>query len=70
MANIDNLTTEQRDLVLRFLLYRMKMDTRGEMMVHLPIAYATLYPAACPSVIEKVSEKVKQIHAANDNVVA
>lgn len=41
---MDNLTTEQREQVLRFLLHRMPMDTRHALMRALPLAYVALYP--------------------------
>lgn len=44
MASTENLSTEQTGSVMRFLLHRMSMDTRHELMAHLPVAYAALFP--------------------------
>lgn len=53
--SLDGLTREQADAVLRFLLYRMDLDTRGALMAELPVAYARLYPSVSPTtVIERV----------------
>jgi hypothetical protein len=41
---MDKLTSEQRDMVLRFLLHRMPMTTRHDMMRELPCAYVALHP--------------------------
>jgi hypothetical protein len=56
---MDNLTDEQRDMVLRFLLHRMPMDTRHELMRTLPVAYLTMYPGNRHSVLEKVREALR-----------
>lgn len=42
---VDNLTTEQKEIALRFLLYRMGQDTRGEMMAAIPVIYRRLFPS-------------------------
>jgi hypothetical protein len=51
---MENLTTEQRDQVLRFLLHRMPMNTRHELMLALPMAYAALYPRTANAVLVRV----------------
>jgi hypothetical protein len=56
---MDNLTDEQRDMVLRFLLHRMPMDTRHELMRTLPVAYLTLYPGTRHAVLEKVTRALE-----------
>jgi phage FluMu gp28-like protein len=56
---MDNLTYEQRDMVLRFLLRRMPMNTRHELMRTLPVAYLTLYPGTRHAVLEKVTQALR-----------
>lgn len=51
---MENLTDEQRDQVLRFLLHRMPMDTRHDLMLALPMPYVALYPTAADAVLVKV----------------
>ena len=51
---MENLKDEQRDQVLRFLLHRMPMTTRHELMLALPMAYAALYPSAANAVLVRV----------------
>lgn len=53
---IENLTDEQRNMVLRFLLYRMPMDMRREMMRALPLAYVKMYPDTAEAVRTAVTE--------------
>jgi hypothetical protein len=57
---MDNLTDEQRDMVLRFLLHRMPMDTRHKLMRALPVAYVTLYPGTEEAVIAMVRDALAQ----------
>lgn len=47
---IENLTPEQRDTMLRFLLHRVDTTTRVALMTELPIAYVTLHPESAKSV--------------------
>lgn len=42
---MDNLTREQAETALRYLLHRMPMDTRRAMMADLPTVYAALFPS-------------------------
>jgi hypothetical protein len=49
-----NLTDEQMQQVIRFLLQRMGLDTRHELMIHLPMAYLALYPSTGPAVLAKI----------------
>lgn len=58
MPHTDNLTDEQRDVVLRFLLHRMTMETRLELMRTLPVHYATLHPGTEAAVLAKVADKL------------
>jgi hypothetical protein len=51
MSNVENLTSEQSLYVLRFLLHRMGLDTRGALMAEMPVAYARLYPSVDPTVV-------------------
>jgi hypothetical protein len=51
---VENLTHEQTEQVLRFLLQRMGMDTRGELMAALPLAYIALHPHTVRTVVDKV----------------
>jgi len=53
---MDNLTNEQRDMVLRFLLYRMPLDTRHALMRSLPLAYVALHPETEAVVIAMVRD--------------
>lgn len=53
---MDKLTEEQRDMVLRFLLNRMPMATRHELMRELPRAYVALYPDTEPVVVAMVRD--------------
>lgn len=62
-AKVDNLTTEQTESALRFLLYRMGMDTRREMMAEMPVIYATLFPQAAMIAVGAVCERVNAITA-------
>lgn len=48
---IDDLKNEQMIDALAFLLHRMPMDTRGKLMAHHPLIYATLYPEVSAEVI-------------------
>lgn len=57
--NLENLTSEQRDTALRFLLHRMSMDTRHEMMRELPRAYVGLYPGTEDAVVAMVRDALK-----------
>lgn len=54
--DVEALTAEQRRAVLRFLLYRMSMDTRRKLMAEMPVAYARLYPGTAGAVLEHVTE--------------
>jgi hypothetical protein len=58
---MENLTNEQHDQVLRFLLHRMPTDTRHELMRALPLAYAALHPAAAPAVIAMVRDALSEV---------
>lgn len=60
---LENLTSEQRDTVLRFLLHRMPMDTRHELMRSLPMAYVKLYPTAGAEVVSMVRSHVEALTA-------
>lgn len=51
---MENLDTEQRDQVLRFLLHRMPMTTRHDLMLALPMAYTALYPRTADAVLVRV----------------
>lgn len=42
MADIDNLTQFEKDTLLNHLLYKMKMDMRGEIMEQYPMIYNKL----------------------------
>jgi len=53
---MDNLTDEQREMVLRFLLHRMSMDTRHALMRSLPLAYVALHPETEAVVIAMVRD--------------
>lgn len=55
---IARLSTERREQVLRFLLMRMSMDVRGELMAELPVAYVTLYPGTETAVLERVASAI------------
>lgn len=55
------LTHEQSDQVIRFLLHRMGLDTRGDLMRSLPMAYVALYPDTAPVVIDKVRAALAQL---------
>lgn len=63
---IDNLTDEQKDQVLGFLLYRMDLDTRGELMAHLPMAYVALYPSANHAVRDRVERELGILRPAEE----
>lgn len=55
-----NLTREQTDNVLHFLLTRMGVETRCALMAEMPVAYAGLYPSVSADVIlEKVRQAVQ-----------
>jgi hypothetical protein len=56
MIDMDNLTNEQRDQVMRFLLHRMPMDTRHELMRALPLAYVALYSGTEAAVVAEVRD--------------
>lgn len=53
---MEKLTCEQRDMVLRFLLHRMPLDTRHGLMRSLPLAYVALYPETEAVVIAMVRD--------------
>lgn len=53
---MENLTVEQRDMVLHFLLYRMSLETRHALMRSLPLAYVALYPETKAVVITMVRD--------------
>ncbi len=48
---VENLTHEQTHAVLRFLLHRMGLDTRGALMAQMPVAYSALYPSVAPGIL-------------------
>ena len=52
---IENLTDEQRDAMLRFLLHRMGPETRGALMAQQPVAYIALYPNTREAVLQRVA---------------
>lgn len=59
MANIDNLTTEQKDRALRFLLHRMSMDARIAFMAEMPVAYARLCTSVdSATIVRNVQEAI------------
>ena len=45
-----NLTHEQYEQVIRFLLHRMGQETRHDLMRSLPMAYIALYPGTARAV--------------------
>lgn len=55
------LTDEQRDQVIRFLLHRMGGDTRHDLMQSLPLAYVRLFPGTATTVINKVRDAIAEI---------
>ena len=50
-----NLTDEQMQQVIRFLLHRMPQDTRHDLMRSLPMAYIALYPGTARAIRLAVS---------------
>lgn len=57
--DIKNLSREQVETVLRFLLHRMGPETRQAFMAELPVAYARLYPTVAPAtIVDKVQEAI------------
>ena len=56
---MENLTDEQRDMALRFLLHRMSLDTRHALMRSLPVAYVALYPDTEPVVVAMVRDALQ-----------
>ena len=51
MPKVDQLTAEQGEQVIRFLLHRMTQDTRHALMRSLPMAYAAMYSGTDRAVI-------------------
>lgn len=49
-----NVTDEQRDMALNFLLHRMSQDTRHDLMRSLPMAYVALFPGTASAVVQAV----------------
>lgn len=60
MTGVDNLTTEQRDEVLRFVLARMGPETRRELMAALPVPYVRMYPTTADVVFGAVREAIEK----------
>lgn len=42
---VENLSSSQKETVLRFLLYHLSQDMRAKLMAEYPVAYGTLYPS-------------------------
>jgi len=59
--DLHNLTDEERDMVLRFLLHRMSIDTRHALMRTLPLAYVSLYPGNGDTVMREVRAAVERL---------
>ncbi len=59
MSDIENLTTEQKDRALKFLLHRMGMDTRIALMAEMPVVYARLCTSVdSATIIRNVQEAI------------
>lgn len=59
-GTVENLTGEQRDAMLRFLLHHMDLDLRGILMAEQPVAYVKLYPDARDAVLRRVATATEQ----------
>ncbi len=58
-SGIDNLTSEQRDRVLRFLLHRMQLDTRIALMAEMPVVYARIHTSVdTDTILRNVQEGI------------
>ena len=60
MPNVDRLTAEQGEQVIRFLLHRMNTDARRALMASLPLAYFAMYPDTKRAVILAVQTKMEE----------
>lgn len=63
MGNPDNLRDNEKDTVLRFFLFYMPMEQRGQLMAQHPLIYGHLYPDV-PK--ETIANKVHQALRAQD----
>lgn len=58
---MENLSTAQREMLLRFLLGRMGMETRRQFMTELPVVYAAMYPTVQPeTIVEAVRDGINE----------
>lgn len=53
--NIEALSSSERDTVLRFLLFKLQPELRGELMARHPIEYVKMAPHTADTVLRKVT---------------
>ncbi len=58
---IENLTTREREEMLRFLLHHLEPELRGKLMVAMPVVYVKAAPHTAETVLERVTDEMRRV---------
>ena len=60
--DLDGLTAFDKEVLLRFFLYRMSMDIRHDLIAEFPQAYHRLYPeVSATTITDIVSARIREV---------
>ena len=59
MGEVENLTTFEKDQLLRKFLHHLEPELRGKIMAEMPVVYVKLFPKTRNVVLRKVMEATR-----------